>query len=638
MALCALALAAKDEIIMTVNGIDVPKSEFEYLYHKNSRQQLEAQPLDEYVEMFKLYKLKVADALADRLDTLPEFVKDMKQYRAELAVPYLTDSVYLNTLVDEVYNWSKQEAEARHIMKYKNIHGNFAYERNILDSLRTEIQNGASFEELAAKYSDDKSSSDKGGYMGYITVNRFPYPFEKEAFTLAEGEISQVIETPNTFHILKGGKKRPARGRVLAEHILKLTAPDAKASDADKAKAAARAKEQIDSIYKVVKADPSQFEKLATALSDDKGSARNGGRLNWFSAGQMVPEFDSVAFSLADGEISEPFLTRFGWHIVRKLQQGPSESRDEIAKVVYNRTQNPQDDRLLMVVRNQNKNLAKRFPVEYVQPLWKDMRDYVAVHGMDSTFYDRFGTPAMRERALITLGGKPLTVGTYLDGLNNRRFNDPSLAYEQFQRLEPLFINFHLRQLEMDRLEQAEPDFRNLLNEYRDGSLLYEASVRKVWDKAAKDTEGLEKFYRKHRNDYKWTKPHAKGYLVQASNDSVAQAVKAALGTAPTDSLVKAVRKTFVGKAKIDGVNVPQGENAMVDYLMFGGPKADPSSERFTEMFMVNPRILPQPEEAADVRGQVTTDYQNQLAAEWEAYLKKTYPVKVYKKVVKKVK
>ena len=75
----ALMFAAKDPVIMTVNGVDVPKSEFEYLYHKNSQQQINPQNLDEYVEMFKLYKMKVADAKAEGIDTLSSFIKETEQ-------------------------------------------------------------------------------------------------------------------------------------------------------------------------------------------------------------------------------------------------------------------------------------------------------------------------------------------------------------------------------------------------------------------------------------------------------------------------------------------------------------------------------------------------------------------------------
>ena len=119
LAAVLLAYAAKDPVIMTINGEDVTKSEFEYLYNKNSQQQINPQTLDEYVEMFKLYKMKVADAKAAGLDTTAKFRKEAEQYRHDLATPYLADSVYLNQLVDEAYARSRKEAVAKHIMFFR---------------------------------------------------------------------------------------------------------------------------------------------------------------------------------------------------------------------------------------------------------------------------------------------------------------------------------------------------------------------------------------------------------------------------------------------------------------------------------------------------------------------------------------
>ncbi len=256
---------------MAVNGVDVPRSEFEYLYHKNQQQQVDPQSLEEYAEMFKIYKLKVADALSQRLDTLPAFQKEMEQYRADLATPYMTDSLYLNSLVKEAYDMSRNEAEAFHIMLAKgSTEKETEAARAKADSLRAELLKGADFSELAAKYSVDRASSHAGGRMGYIVSGRFPYFFEKAVFTLAPGEISEVVESPQGYHIVKGGKHRPARGTVLVEHIMKMVPPTASAEQQ------AAAKASIDSIYNAVVANPAIFEDIAREQSDDKGSGRQG--------------------------------------------------------------------------------------------------------------------------------------------------------------------------------------------------------------------------------------------------------------------------------------------------------------------------------------------------------------------------
>lgn len=564
LAACAINASAKDEVIMTVNGVDVPRSEFEYLYHKNQQQQVDPQSLEEYAEMFKIYKLKVADALAQKLDTMSAFQKEMEQYKSDLAVPYMTDSLYLNSLVKEAYDMSREEAEAFHIMLAKSQSEEETKDaRAKADSIRTVLLNGGDFAELAAKYSVDRASSNVGGRMGYIVSGRFPYAFEKAAFTLKPGEYSEIVESPQGFHILKGGQKRPARGTVLVEHIMKMVPPTATAEQQ------AAAKASIDSIYNAVVANPEKFEELARELSDDKGSGRQGGKLNWFGAGMMVEPFDSASFAIEVNEISKPVKSQYGWHVIRKLDAKGPASLEQMKPMLLKRIANPQDERYYLVEKNLINNLRKK----HKKLLQKQDLDDAA-----------------------------------------------------------------LKEVEYEWLYANEPDYRNLLNEYREGSLLYEASLREVWDKAAKDNDGLNNYFNSHRGDYTWTKPHVKGILVQAANDSVADEVRATLKEVNNDDDFKAARKKFVGKASMDRILMEQGQNAMVDNVMFGGDPVTPSNKKYTVYFIYDPKLLTAPETMTDVKSLVTSDYQNQLETDWVEKLKARYPVKVNEKVLKKVK
>lgn len=195
-----------------------------------------------------------------------------------------------------------------------------------------------------------------------------------------------------------------------------------------------------------------------------------------------------------------------------------------------------------------------------------------------------------------------------------------------------------VKELEYDWLYANEPDYRNLLNEYREGSLLYEASVKTVWDKAAKDTEGLNEYFNSHKGDYTWKKPHVKGILVQALNDTVAEELRQNLKEVKDDNQLKALRKQFIGKASLDKILMEEGQNAMVDNLIFGGAPVKPGNKKYTVYFIFDPKMMNAPETMEDVRSLVTSDYQNQLESEWVKQLKTKYPVKVNEKVLKKVK
>lgn len=628
----ALAFAAKDPVIMKVNGVDVPKSEFEYLYNKNSQQQINPQTLEEYVEMFKIYKMKVADAKAEGLDTMQSFLKETEQYRHELAAPYLADSVYMNKLVDEAYDRSKEEVEAIHIMFFKsrNPKENPAL-RMRADSIRTLLLNGEDFAELAKKYSMDRGSKDKGGRMGYISVNNYPIAFELAAFNTPEGEISEVVESPQGYHILKGGKHRPARGKVQVAHILRLT----QGMD-DAAKASV--KKDIDSLYRMVVANPDSFNVVATKKSEDRGSARQGGVLPWFGTGEMVEQFDSVAFAIPVGAISEPVETAYGYHIIKKLGERGVPSKESIKPMLLSRISSPQDVRFKQIRDNQNRTLAKKHKGSLNAKTLAAIRRYVSKNGIDSMLYQNWTTVPTSEMVLASVDGKTSKVKDFAESLKGLNIEPSIIADDMLNDKIDEFYNQKLVNAEEGKLEKEQPDYRNLLKEYVDGSLLYEVSVRKVWDKAAKDTEGLEKYFAEHKDNYKWTDPHAKGFLVQAANDSVAQLIKDRVATLDRDSVVNTIRKEFSGQATADRVLVSKGTNAMVDNILFGGPVVTPSAKKYQVYFMIDPRLITEPEELSDVKGLVTSDYQNELQAAWENELKMQYPVVVDEKVLKTVK
>lgn len=628
----ALAFAAKDPVIMTVNGVDVPKSEFEYLYNKNSQQQVNPQTLDEYVEMFKLYKMKVADARAEGIDTMASFRREADQYRHELAAPYLADSLFLNSLVKEAYDRSKEEVEAYHIMLFKPRDPSMVdAARNRVDSIRQLLLNGADFADLATRFSQDRGSSAKGGRMGWMVANSYPYAFEVAAYNLPEGQISDVIDSGVGFHVLKGGKRRPARGKVKAAHILKLTQGK---SDADKKKA----KAEIDSLYQLVIANPATFNHIASTNSEDPGSARQGGVLPAFGTGEMVAEFDSVAFALADNEISEPFATSYGYHIIKKIGSEPIASMESIKPRLLARITSPQDPRFLMVRENQTKKLAKKHKGSLNEKNLQALRNDVKTLGLDSALYAKWNAAPQADMQVFAVNGKSTKLADVVENLSRIQLPASAYAVKEFDNVVDMLYNRELVNAEEDALLTEQPDYANLLREYVDGSLLYEVSVRKVWDKAAKDTEGLKAYFEANRDNYKWSEPRAKGFLVQALNDSVGNLVRERAAALPADSLISTIRKEFKGKAAIDRVLVSKGTNAMVDNIMFGGPESAPTNSKYTVYFMINPRLVNEPEEVADVKGMVTSDYQNEFQQAWENELRKKYPVTVNEKVLRKVK
>ena len=481
---------------------------------------------------------------------------------------------------------------------------------------------------MARKYSIDRAVVRNGGHMGYIIACRLPYTFEDAAYTTAPGNISPVISTPVGYHIVKVHGTRPAQGMVLVEHILKLT-------QGLPAEEAARKKEQIDSIYNLVK-NGADFAQIATVESEDPGSAKMGGRLRWFGTGQMVPEFEQVAFSLNDGEISEPFPTAYGYHIIRRLEHKGIDSLEAMRPQIKNIIS--RDERGNLAQERKVAQLRKKFKAQILDKNMDQVRGRIMANGsVDSTLRAEFITSDL---ALARAGKNDVVLLSEVasEMLPNQQ-GSAEAAVADFDRIVNRNLDNAVVELERDDLARNNADYRNLLNEYRDGMLLFEISDQNVWSRAKNDKEGLEKYFNENRDRYTWNAPKFKSYVVFATSDSVMNLAQNFLNENKigADSLVTTLRKQFGKDVKVEKVIAAQGENPITDYLGFNGPKPEPKG-KWAFYFPYLNRVIAAPEEAADERGVVTTDYQNLLEEQWKEELARKYPAKVNEKVLKKAK
>ena len=619
------AKGSKDPELMTINGKAVTLGEFEYLYHKNNSQQLAPQTIDEYLDMFVTYKQKVADAESEGIDNTEAFKNEFDGYRRELAEPYLRNKEMEDSIIRAVYSHMQEDVDVSHIMLASKGPGIDAEaQKHTLDSIRTAILNGADFAALARQYSIDRAARKNGGRMGFIPVGRLPYTFEDAAYNTKAGEISPVVETPFGFHIVKVNARRPARGQVLAQHILKLTQG---LSEED----AAKKKAEIDSIGALLAAG-ADFEEIAKKESEDPGSQRNGGRLNWFGAGQMVPEFEEAAFSLQNGEVSAPFKTSYGYHIVKRLDWKPVDSFETMEPMIKNVIQ--RDERGQMPRKRKIAELRRKFKAGVnAANLALVKNEIVKNGGLDSALIEKY---IVSEMEVASMGKQKILLSEVVSEIGAPLAGTPERQAAQFEERVNLSLDNAVTEAERQDLAVNNADYRNLLNEYRDGMLLFEVSDRKVWTKAKQDKEGLENYFRTHRDKYKWEKPKFKSYVVFATSDSIMQLAKGYLESTdiPGDSLATDLRKKFGKDVKIEKVIAAQGENNITDYLGFGAEKPE-AKGKWAWYFPYRGKILNAPEEAADVRGAVTGDYQGELEEAWVAGLKQKFPAKINKKTLK---
>ncbi|MCH5220239.1 MAG: peptidylprolyl isomerase [Muribaculaceae bacterium] len=626
------AKSDKDPVIMTVNGRPVNKSEFEYLYNKNAGQQIEHQTLDEYVDMFVNYKLKVADALANHYDTTSSFQTELSQYRAELAAPYMLDKEAEKELMDEAYNHYKRLVNVSHIMLQAAAPED-PKAVALADSIRTEILAGRlDWADAAARFSIDRGTSQRGGNMGWLVSGRYPAAFEDAAYSTAVGEISQPVFSGYGYHIVKVNAEKPNPGEVKARHILKLTARKSPEE-------AAKAKQQIDSIYEVLMTG-ADFGDVARRESEDPGSKANGGELDWFGAGMMVAPFDSAAFTLPEGEISRPVETAYGWHIIEVTGHRPMKSREEM------------DDQLRNILNSSEKgNIPARkyletMKVKYNSHLLEDNLDKLqqtiaeSANGYDSTM---IATLKQSDMPVAVVAGEEIALREVMPMVAITASKDARNARNLISQSATRLMENRTRQKAQVDLADTNAEYRNLINEYTDGILLFNISQDKVWQKAANDRHGLEKYFEGHRQEYTFDEPRFKAYIVFTTSDSLENEVKNYLAGVDTKTIdpttfPTSLRDKFGKHVRVERVIAKKGENPITDYLAFGGSKPDNKALTWTNYFAFNGQIIDQPVEVDDVRSRVISDYQNALEKEWIDELHAKYPVKIDKKVLKQVK
>lgn len=607
------AKAPKDPVLLTVDGQPVTLSEFEYFYHKNDGNEIDHETPEQYLERFIDYKLKVARARAERQDTTASFKKDFRDYRRELAEPYMSDPEVYNTLLENSYQHTLKEVKVDHLM--------LPLDRpDLADSLHKGLVAGTiDFDAAVKQFSIDPSAAQNGGHYDWIHAGDFPYEFEEIAWETPLNQISPLTKTSFGYHIVRPTAERPNIGEVHGGHILvKLDA----GGDSVAAKA------RIDSLYNMLQ-QGYNFENLAKEASDCP-SKKNSGDLGFFNRGQMVPEFEEVVFNLENHAYSKPFLTRFGWHIAKKYESRKA-SREE--------TQNMIKQLMKRDMRNVRPRLAraaqlrKEYNTRVDEAGRAKLLATVNELGYDSTLVvlEADTTP------LIMVADSTITIGDFLASKYRMSPRLP-IASQLNDRLEDR-QNSATLVYEDHRLEQKYPEFRNLSREYSDGLMLVASLEKNIWNRPAEDPEGLERYFNEHKQDYAFPEPRWKGYIIYSTADSILTEVKNYLQTAAPAPAVLAdsIRANFPTDVRIERVVLPQGENQVVDYIAFNGMKPV-FNTRWAFFTPYLGHIINGPEEVADVRNRVTNDWTQELERAYVEELRAQYPVKVNKKVLKKVK
>jgi len=629
-----------DAVLFTVADDPVYLSEFKYIYEKNNADKADysKESLEEYLELYQKFKLKVKRARSLGLDTVKVLQKELEGYRKQLAKSYLKDKEISERLIDEVAKRMEEDIEVFHIFisapaKSPKEKTDAAEKKigDIYDKLRT--LGASAFGDMAKTMSEDKASGMRGGRLGYYTAplpDGF-YEFENAMYATQPGEISAPVRSKMGFHILMVKDRRPAKGQMEIAHILIRNEKNKKTKE--------EALTLADTVYNLLK-EGRNFENLAAKYSEDSKSKHKGGYLGFFGVNQYELNFENAAFALKnDNDITKPTETSLGYHIIKRISKRDNSDKARLRKRIQARINN--DDRF---------KIAEEKMIEDVKMDAGFSEDKMAFKRLSTSINEEFYSykwtaPEYDESLkLFTLADESYSLLDFAKYAKTNvrerlKFSKKKPVEEAVEEMYDQYVKDEVMAYEEANLESKYPDFKALMREYREGILLFEITKQEVWDKASQDSIGLANFFKTTDKKYMWPeRVKVKKYMIEGGSDvEVLSAYKFAqkkehqkfLEKYKNDSNLKITfTETVMDRDAKELSNLDMRKNGLSQLALSPSPA---SFYRYVD------RIAPSPKTLAEAKGYVIADYQDYLENEWINELKKMYPVKVNEKTLKSI-
>lgn len=642
-----LLSAQNNKVLLSIAEEDVTVDEFMYVYNKNNTlgdQKTDRKSIDEYLDLYINFKLKVKEAEELGLDTVTAFIEELAGYREQLAEPYFVNEEIIEELLVEAYDRKKTDLRASHVLVRVGPaampEDTLVAYKKIMEA-KKRVTSGEDFAKVAKMFSDDPSARDRvsprnnknirgnGGDLGYFTVFDMVYPFETGAYNTEVGNVSDPVRSDFGYHIIKITNRIPAQGSMEVAHLF-IQMPE-NAAQQDSTYVAQKA----DSLYQRIM-DGEDFDKLVTEYSDDKGSAARGGMLPKFNVNRMVPEFIQVISTMTDsGEVAKPVLTSYGWHIIKLYSKSGIKSFEE---------EEPEMSKRLKKDKRAQK--SRDIIISEIKNEYNYTVNEEGLNGMyaliDSTIYEgKWAVPENITLNLIvfSLGDRTYSQQEFATFLqDNQNIGKDEKINEFINKKFKEFSDQECKAYEDSKLEEKHPEFKAIVKEYRDGILLFELTNEKIWTFATKDTVGLENYYDLHKNEFMWdTRLDASTYSFYDTThiDSVRALVAQGLSDDDIDSLINT---DLVDRVQIERKKFPKNNNDLIDSIKWKKGVTDIKSYKGKSVFVVvHGKVAPEPKTFDESRGLITAGYQEYLELEWIKELRDKYSFFVYEEVLSEI-
>jgi peptidyl-prolyl cis-trans isomerase SurA len=619
-----------DEVLMRVDDVPIEASEFLRVYNKNLDlvKDDSQRDIDTYLQLFVEYQLKLQEAKRLKLDEDANYKREFQRYKKQLTKNYLSENKVTETLVKEAYERSGIDVNASHVLvRLDETSKDTINAYNDVLALRNRILEEG-FEEVKKDVHDGKSIFLED--LGYFSAFKMVYDFETAAYNTPVGELSMPFRTQFGYHAVLVKDKRPSRGTVTAAHIM----------IALKQKDSTIVPEQrIQEIYTKLKQGDS-FESLAKQFSDDKSSARNGGVLAPFKSGQLNSvAFEDQAFSLKNnGDVSEPFKTDYGWHIVKRINLEPLQDFKELKPSLENRVK--RDSRSKLINTAMVDELKLRYDIVYEN----GCKEYFNSIITDEFFKNKWKMPDTidKDKMIFKINNRTFTYGQFggfLTSTQRKYFNKETPVKIIIDNAYDDFFEKSILKFREDNLELENEEFANILKEYRDGLLLFDLMEKEIWNKASKDTLGLKAYYEKNKSNYRWDKRVDIVMASSSDKDMVIKAKKMMEKRKSEDEVSKALNTNEIQNIIFTkGVYIINDSKLPADLKLEEGISKVYNHNEAFHVINVKEILSEDIKTFEEARGSVINGYQTELETEWLDGLRSRFSVEINQDVLNRIK
>lgn len=575
----ASCTSAQDSILAEINGKAITIEEFEENYIKSigdrsaaSRDSLEA--YEDYLTRYVNFRAKLLEAHAAGYFEDEDLLAEINGYRTSFARPYLTNNEILEPMVRDLYEKRKEFIHASHIMTTFPRNNPSpadtlrAWEKIL--ALQDSIRQGAPFDDLAARNSEDPSANESRslrgyrGDLGWFTGGHMIDAFETVAYNTPIGEVSGIIRSSYGYHILKVHDRENTKPDYVASHIM---VQFQNATPKDSAYAYAK----MDSLKTLIDAGI-DFAEIARNHSDDKTSAQDGGSLRGqieFRNQNFDPTFLDALFSLeTPGQMSDIIETPFGLHLIKLDSIAPvktfEQSYDQLSQMVQS----------LPRIKIAEAALAKSLRTSYATSvdtlLLTRLIENAPADSVQKYLKAMTAVDSLKRIPLISIQDSVYSASEFVEFASSRPTPHlPTLSptEQALKHVDP-FLNDKAIFYRSFELESTDEEFQEIMQDFKNGLAIFKIMEDSVWNATSQDTLRLEQYYAANHEHYQWPDRYRLVEVSGVSDSLLAEAMSLlTLGSTWSD-FVDEISEDSTWNLQVDTVLVAGKTDSVYDHAV----------------------------------------------------------------------